>query len=221
MQYNVVFDIDSLVYQSCFAAQDLDEAIEGFFGRYNSAIFNLSMKVDIGTIVPVGFCTNNYRTVVSDTYKAHRSQEKPPFFGELVDHIKETMNVQQRSGIETDDLVAKFYNYYGADKTIIVSIDKDYRQFPCKLYNYQNDTIEDIDDDQAFYNFMEQMVTGDRADNVKPLKGYGPKWVEKNFAGKTKWGVLRAVYALYKAKYHSKAKEVYMRTYLLLKLNVF
>ena len=216
-----IFDIDSLVYQSCFSSEDLDEAIEGFFGRYDSAIFNLKMKHDIEKVVPVGFCTNNYRKLVAADYKANRVADKPSFFDDLVERIKEMMNVQSRSGIETDDLVAKFYEHYGPDKCIIVSIDKDYRQFACKLYNYNKDTIEVISEDDAYYNFMEQMVCGDRADNVKPLSGYGPKWCEKNLAGKSKWAILRAVYRLYKDKYRSKAKEVYMRTYLLLKLNCF
>ena len=221
--YTAIFDIDSLVYQACYSAEDLEEAIEGFFNRYDHALYCLGNHVKIEKVIPVGFCTNNYRKKVDLSYKAHRPSrdERPSFFDDLIDHIKDNMNVQIRSGIETDDLVAKFYEYYGKDETIIVSIDKDYRQFECNLYNYAKDTLEKITGYEAYYNFMEQMVIGDRADNVKPLKGYGPKWCDKNLAGKSDWGILRAVYSLYKAKYRSKAKEVYMRTYLLLKLNVF
>jgi len=214
-----IFDIDSLVYSSCFSAEELDEAVEGFYGRYEHALYNLKRRYKIDKVVPVGFCTNNYRHRISLTYKAHRNSEKPPFFNELVATLKEEMNILTRSGIETDDLVAKLWSHYGAEESIIVSIDKDYRQFPCIMYNYLKDEVEVITEDEAYYNFMEQMVCGDRADNIKPLKGYGPKWCEKNFAGKTKWGVLRAVYGLYKPKYRSKAKEVFMNTYYLLKLD--
>lgn len=217
--FNVIFDIDSLVYQACYGAEDLEEAIEGFFGRYDSALYNLGNKVRIGKVIPCGFCRNNYRHKVALDYKGNRVTEKPPFFNDLVKAIKEQMNVQTRDGIETDDLVAKFYEHYGPENSIICSIDKDYRQFPGMLYNYNKDEIEKIGDYEAYYNFMEQMVCGDRADNVKPLMGYGPKWCEKNLLGKSEWAILRAVYKLYKDKYKSKAKEVYMRTYLLLKLN--
>lgn len=216
-----IFDIDSLVYQACYSAEDLEEAIEGFFNRYDHALYCLGNHVKISKVVPVGFCTNNYRKKVALSYKAQRPTERPPFFGDLVQHIKDNMNVQMRAGIETDDLVAKFYEYYGKDECVIVSIDKDYKQFECNLYNYTKDTLEKITEYEAYYNFMEQMVVGDRADNVKPLKGFGPKWCDKNLAGKSDWGILRAVYALYKAKYKSKAKETYTKTYLLLKLNVF
>lgn len=214
-----IFDIDSLVYQSCFSAEDLDEAAEGFYGRYDHALFNLQKRYNLDKIVPVGFCTNNYRHRISLTYKAHRSDDKPPFFNELVKEIRRNMNVVTRSGIETDDLVAKLWLHYGPENAIIVSIDKDYRQFPCIMYNYMKDEVEVISEEDAYYNFMEQMVCGDRADNIKPLKGYGPKWCEKNLLNKSKWAILRAVYSLYKKKYHSKAKEVFMNTYYLLKLD--
>lgn len=219
MGFKVIFDIDSLVYQACYGAEDLEEAVEGFFGRYDSAIFHLGMKVSVEQVIPVGFCRNNYRHRIALDYKGNRVSEKPPFFDELVKEIKEQINVQTRDGIETDDLVAKFREHYGPENCIIVSIDKDYRQFAGMLYNYHKDEIEKIGDYEAYYNFMEQMVCGDRADNVKPLRGYGPRWCEKNLLGKSEWAILRAVYKLYKDKYKSKAKEVYIRTYYLLKLN--
>ena len=43
-------------------------------------------------------------------------------------------------GVETDDMVARYWKQIsddiGRDEVMIVSIDKDYKQFPCLMYNY-------------------------------------------------------------------------------------
>ncbi len=65
------------------------------------------------------------------------------------------------------------------------------------------------------------MIIGDRADNVLVCKGYGVKWCEKNLKGKSEFGMMRVVLSLYKELYKSKGREKLIRTYLLLKLNVF
>ena len=61
----------------------------------------------------------------------------------------------------------------GRNEVMIVSIDKDYKQFPCLMYNYhyKHQEILDISEDEAMYNFYEQMIMGDTADNVNYFKG--------------------------------------------------
>ena len=67
-------------------------------------------------------------------------------------------------GIETDDLVAKYWfelsQEIGRDNVMIVSIDKDYKQFPCLMYNYhkKHQVVYDITEEEAMYNFYEQMI---------------------------------------------------------------
>ena len=107
---------------------------------------------------------------------AQSTPEKPEFLDALVQHVKDNIDVQWRFGIETDDLVAKFLDYYGKDKAIIVSIDKDYRQFECTIFNYRKREFITVNKDQALYNMYEQMVVGDRADNGIDCTGEGEKW---------------------------------------------
>ena len=216
-----IFDIDSLVYEACYSAEDLEEAEESFWGRYNDVQFHLDNRYGKSKIIPVGFCKNNYRKKVDLSYKAQRTSEKPEFFDDLVQHVKDNIDVQWRFGIETDDLVAKFLDYYGKDKSIIISIDKDYRQFECTIFNYRKREFITVNKDQALYNMYEQMVVGDRADNVIVCKGYGEKWCEKNLYGKSEFGMMRTVFALYRKLYKSKAREKMIKTFMLLKLNIF
>ena len=216
-----IFDIDSLIYEACYGAEELEEAIDRFFNRYNNVIYEVSNRFDIKGVIPVGFCKENYRKKVDLSYKANRTSDKPKFFNELIDHIQENLNVQNRRGIETDDLVVKYHEYYGKDGSIIISIDKDYKQFEGTIYNYHKKVFITISKQEALYNFYEQMVIGDTADNVNYIKGVGKAWCEKNLSDKNEYSMRRAVYTLFKQRYRSKAKEMYIRCYLLLKLNVF
>ena len=216
-----IFDIDSLVYEATYNAEDLEEAQESFWGRYNDVKYHMDKRYGSSTIIPVGFCTNNYRKKLDMSYKAHRTTDKPDYFDDLIDHVKDNLDVQTRSGIETDDLVVKFLDHFGNNKSVIISIDKDYMQFECVIFNYRKREFIKVDKQQALYNLYEQMVVGDRADNVIVCKGYGKKWCENNLYGKNEFGMMRSVFKLYKKLYKGKAREKMIKTFMLLKLNIF
>ena len=69
------------------------------------------------------------------------------------------------------------------------------------------------------YNFYEQFIIGDSADNVQYFLGKG-----KVFAGKylkdceTKYQYTRKLYELFKQEYKGKARQKYAECYHLLKL---
>tara|TARA_R110001592_G_scaffold96120_2_gene276279 strand:+ start:133 stop:801 length:669 start_codon:yes stop_codon:yes gene_type:complete len=219
-----IFDIDSLVYEACYSAEDFDEASESFWARYSDVEYHLERRYGEGNvdIIPVGFCTNNYRHKVDKNYKANRrGSDKPQYFAEIIEHIKDNLEVQSRSGMETDDLVAKFLHYYGKDNCVIISIDKDYAQFNCTIFNYRKRSFINVSKEEALYNIYAQAVTGDRADNVLVCKGYGEKWCEKNLRGKNEFAMMRTVFTLYSKLYKGKAREKMIKTFMLLKLNIF
>jgi len=106
---------------------------------------------------------------------------------------------------------------------MIVSIDKDYKQFPCLIYNYHYNhrKILDITEEEALYNFYEQMIVGDSADNINYFKGKGKKYAEKYLKEcKTKYQYTKQLYKLFKEQYKSKARERYIECYNLLKLKI-
>ena len=216
-----IFDIDSIVYASCYNAEDFEEATDSFWSRYNDVVYHMENRYGEVEMVNVGFCTNNYRKKVDSNYKGQRPSAKPDHFNEMIQYIKDNLHIEIRTGIETDDLVAKFLEYYGKDKSVIISIDKDYMQYECTIFNYNKRKFIVISKEEALYNFWEQMVIGDVADNVKVCKGYGVKWCEKTFKGKSRFGMMKDVLTLYKKVYKGKGREKLIRTYLLLKLNVF
>ncbi|NQW26185.1 MAG: hypothetical protein HQ473_07485 [Cryomorphaceae bacterium] len=216
-----IFDIDSLIYEACYGSDDLEEAIEKFYSKYNDAVYAVKNRFKVTEVIPVGFCTNNYRKKVDLSYKANRTSDKPKFFEELIQFVKDNLNVQNRKGIETDDLVVKYHKHYGKDNSIIISIDKDYQQVEGTIYNYRSGDITIVSKEGALYNFYSQMVIGDQSDNVNYIKGKGKKWCEANLLNKSEYEMRAAVYRLFKGLYRSKAKEMYIRCYLLLRLDVF
>jgi hypothetical protein len=115
----------------------------------------------------------------------------------------------------------KLSQQIGRDNVMIVSIDKDYKQFPCLIYNYhyKHKVIIDISEQEALYNFYEQMIAGDVADNVNYFRGKGKSFAKKYYLGcKTKYQYTRRLYELFQKEYKSKARQRYSECYSLLKL---
>jgi hypothetical protein len=141
------------------------------------------------------------------------------------DFVKEQYDSIVGYGVETDDMVARYWKQIsddiGRDEVMIVSIDKDYKQFPCLMYNYhyKHRQVLDISEEDALYNFYEQMIAGDTADNVNYFKGKGKRFAEKYYADcQNKFQYTRKLYELFKKEYKGKAKEKYAECYNLLKL---
>ena len=153
---------------------------------------------------------------IRDRYKANRTGEKPPILGKLHNLVKRKYKSHYGIGIETDDVVATLWKRVseqrGVDSVIIVSIDKDYKQFPCWFYDYhwKKKTLSKISDEEATINFYSQMIIGDTADNINYCKGYGKAYANKILKDvKTPFSATRRVYTLFKELYGDESKEKY------------
>ncbi len=223
----VLFDADSLVYSSCCGVDDiLDEAIGKFDQIFMSIVNRLEETYEIEKVITFNNSKGNFRKLLDPNYKANRKkQEHPKLLNEMHEHIAEIYSTKNSYGVETDDLVATYWktlsDELGRDNVIIVSIDKDYRQFPCLIYNYHynHQCIYNITPYEALFNFYEQMIVGDSADNVNYCKGYGKAYAKRLFKNcKTHYQFTKKTYELFKTIYKSKAKLKYIQCYNLLKL---
>jgi 5'-3' exonuclease len=84
-------------------------------------------------------------------------------------------------GEEADDLIG-IAATEGGKESIVVSIDKDMLQIPCRHYNPNKKEFTVVSDFDGLKFFYTQILTGDRADNIKGLYGVGPKKAEKMLA---------------------------------------
>ena len=232
----LLVDADSLIFASCYKKRDkpeddkyyrdIEDAQAKFDEQFMSIVNKLEDMYPIERVITFSGSKGNFRKLITPVYKANRKkQELPPLLDEMHQFVKDEYNSVWGFGIETDDIVARYWkelsNKVGRNNVMIVSIDKDYKQFPALIYNYhyKHKEVLDISEEEALYNFYEQMIIGDTADNVNYFKGKGKKYAEKYLADcNTKYQYTRKMLELFKEKYKGKARQKYAECYHLLKL---
>jgi 5'-3' exonuclease len=231
----VLVDADSLIWSSCYRQKEhpddeqyhtIENAKLKFDEVFMSIVNTIEEIHEVDRVLTFAGARGNFRKEISRSYKANRvGREIPPILNELQEHVKETYNSIAGCGVETDDVVATYWknltDTFGRDEVIIVSIDKDYKQLPCIIYNYHlsHQCYYDITKEQSLYNFYEQMIIGDTSDNVNFCKGYGVKYVHKAFKDcLSEQSYIRVVFQLFKKIYKHKAREKFIECKLLLKL---
>jgi len=232
----LLVDADSLIFASCYRKREtpddelyytnIEDSRAKFDEQFMSIVNHLEDKYPIDKVLTFSGSKGNFRKLITKKYKANRKkQELPPLLDEMHQFVKDHYDSIWGYGVETDDMVARYWKQIsddiGRDEVMIVSIDKDYKQFPCLMYNYhyKHKEILDITEEEAMYNFYEQMIVGDTADNVNYFKGKGKKYAEKHFKDcTTKYQYTRKLYELFKQEYKGKARQKYIECYHLLKL---
>lgn len=233
----LIFDADSLIYASCFKSKeqrldkddlfetDVDVAFGKFNDKFQTYLAFLEDKVSIDEVVFCNGSINNFRNNITSTYKANRTSKRPDILGALHNLVKFSYDSVWGDGVETDDVVATLWaeevSKNGIDSVIIMSIDKDYKQFPCWFYdyNYKKRELVKITEMEALNNFYSQMIVGDSADNIKVCKGYGKAYALKLFKeAKNEFSLISRTYRLYKQVYGDDAKAMFNQAKSLLKL---
>ena len=220
----ILVDADTLIFASAVTSDTLEEAQDKFKWTYKSLMTDLQSKFDIDGCYVFSGSKGNFRKLITPNYKANRKkQDLPEHLFDLHDYVKRAYNSIVGYGVETDDKIASYWqrasDNVGRDNVVIVAVDKDYRQFPCLFYNYKKKELEDITESEAMFNFYEQMIVGDTADNVNYCKGYGKSWFSKNCTvGDSQYVLSKTVYSVFKTLYKSKANRYYAECYHLLKL---
>ena len=186
----LLVDADSLIFASCYKKRefptdekfytDIDDSKAKFDQQFMSIVNKLEDMYSVDKVITFSGSKGNFRKLITSDYKANRKAvDLPPLLNEMHDYVKDQYESVWGHGIETDDIVARYWfelsNEIGRDNVMIVSIDKDYKQFPCLIYNYhyKHKVVLDISEDEALFNFYEQMIIGDTADNVNYFKGKG------------------------------------------------
>jgi len=232
----LLIDADSLIFASCYRKREtpddelyytnIEDSRAKFDEQFMAIVNHLEDRYPIDKVLTFSGSKGNFRKLITPKYKANRKkQELPPLLDEMHQFVKDHYDSIWGYGIETDDMVARYWKQIsddiGRDEVMIVSIDKDYKQFPCLMYNYhyKHKEILDISEEEAMYNFYEQCIVGDTADNVNYFKGKGKKFAEKHFKDcTTKYQYTRKLYELFKLEYKGKARQKYTECYHLLKL---
>ena len=175
----ILIDADILVYRvgwSCNeksesdAISKMDDLIEDILGQ---------LSADKETSHYVLYLTGrgNFRTEYATTaiYKGNRKdKEKPVHIQLLRQHLIDNWAAVVTEGEEADDAIAIAGTKHG-DKTIMVSLDKDFDQIPGWHYNFVKKKRYYVTPEEGMLFFYRQILMGDRIDNIIGIYGIGEK----------------------------------------------
>lgn len=184
----LVVDIESYIYRACTACKTLlqdkhDKFIytESYDLRkgmdyISNFIEDLRAKFLTNDVILVVGDQNNWRKQYHPDYKANRKdKEKPVMYDIILKELYNNYEVVSLPNLEADDTCRIIYedNKNYPVRKLLVSIDKDFHSFPCELYDPLHDKQYVINQTEADYNLMKQIIMGDKADNIQGLEGYG------------------------------------------------
>lgn len=168
--------------------------------------YKRKLKAD-HAIVCLSDTRHNWRKQVMPSYKTNRKKlERPILYDTIRDMLDDRAEVALYPWLEADDVMG----IYSTDpklipgEKIIVSVDKDMRSIPGKLFNPNKESlgVQVIEEFEADYFFMKQTLMGDPIDGYYGIKGIGPKKAEKILAealemGDEKRAMWKAVVSAY------------------------
>ena len=185
----VLLDGDIIVYRSSYSTEGMepedaehkaDELIDEIM---EATMFDPDPKAL--RVYLTGSGNFRYELATIAPYKGQRSgTEKPEHFYHLRDYLVEAYDAEVSQGEEADDLIAKEATRQGPE-TIIASVDKDFMQVPCVFYNFGKKEFTKVSEFEGLTFFYTQVLTGDRADNIKGLQGVGPVKAKRIIEGAT------------------------------------
>lgn len=183
----ILIDGDIVAYRCAFKCNDESENTACYTtGSFLSdMISELFTKIDGEPDYHV-FLTGkgNFRNDIAVTapYKGNRKEkEKPVHLEAIRQYLVENWNATISEDQEADDDIA----IAATDESIIVSLDKDFKQVPCRHYNFNKQELTEVTEAEGLLFFYQQIIMGDRADNIMGVHGIGEKKSLKLLEGLT------------------------------------
>ena len=185
----ILIDCDYIVYKCCAAAEtemdfgdDVIVVTSNFSDAYKCVKRDLDrIQSDLGSfddeLILFFTSPNNFRKKILPEYKGHRQRKKPCGFKRIISELKKNYRVILKDTLEADDALGIYATKYPGN--IIVSPDKDMRQIPGKLYDF-NETVDITPEDGARWHLI-QTLAGDNTDGYAGVPGIGVKKAMKIF----------------------------------------
>ena len=187
----ILCDADFIVYKSCAAAEteidwgdDTILVTSKFSDAYNATkreLTKLENKLgSFSTLILFFSDSENFRKKILPDYKGHRNRKKPCGYKRVINALKKEYKVIIKPGLEADDSMGIYATKYPGN--IIASPDKDMRQIPGQLYNF-DETFTVSKEDGARWHLI-QSISGDQTDGYGGVSGIGVKRAESLFKEK-------------------------------------
>ena len=115
--------------------------------------------------------SKNFRKDIQKSYKGHRNRKKPCGYRRVINKLGSEYPVIKMAGLEADDSMGVFSTKHPGN--IIVSPDKDMRQIPGMLWNFEESTL--IKPEEGAKWHLIQSMAGDNTDGYSGVPGIGVK----------------------------------------------
>jgi len=139
-----------------------------------SYIENIIEKVGIDYKVHLTGKSNfRYQVATIQPYKGNRvSIQKPVHLDAIRQFLVDNYDASVSVGMEADDTIGLDHRP-GVD--IVATLDKDLNCIPGSHYNWMEDRLYEVSEQEADAAFYRQVITGDTTDNILGLYGLGAK----------------------------------------------
>lgn len=184
-----IIDIDSYLYRAALTCNILVELQTGIYyeaydiNKAREYLSNISKELVNKTgcdeyVFVTGGVGKNFRYIVNPSYKSNRKKQAKPL---MLDKVREMafneFPMVYIPCLEADD-TCRILMEDNRDN-VIVSIDKDLRTFPGKIYDSFHNSLKYINKQQAEANFKRQLLIGDKTDGYSGIPKIGPATADK------------------------------------------
>lgn len=123
----------------------------------------------------------NFRKSILPTYKHNRADlRKPLCLSGVKERLAELYTVYILPRLEADDVLGIMATSPKLEgEKIIITVDKDLKQVPCKMYNLDKKKFSETTPEQSQYYHYMQTLMGDITDGYTGCPGVGVKTAEK------------------------------------------
>ena len=178
----LLIDADFIVYKACAAAEtevdfgdDVILVTSNFDDAYGATERELT-KIrnnfgEFSDIILFFSDSTNFRKQIEKSYKGHRNRKKPCGYKRVINALKEKYKVIIKPTLEADDAMGIYATKFPGN--CIVSPDKDMRQIPGKLYNF--DEVFTVSKEEGAKWHLVQALAGDQTDGYGGVPGIGVK----------------------------------------------
>jgi len=184
----ILCDADFIVYKNCAAQEneidfgdDVILVTSNFSEAYNATkreLTKLQNKLGSFSDIILFFSdSTNFRKKILADYKGHRNRKKPCGYKRVINALRKEYKVIIKPGLEADDSMGIYSTKYPGN--IIASPDKDMKQIPGQLYNF-DETITVSKESGAAWHLI-QSISGDQTDGYGGVPGIGVKRAEALF----------------------------------------
>ena len=178
----ILCDADFIVYKSCAAAEtEIDWGDDTILvtSRFSDAyaatrreLAKLETKFGSDATLILFFSDSvNFRKKILPEYKGHRNRKKPCGYKRVINKLKTEFKVIIVPTLEADDSMGIYATKHPGN--IIVSPDKDLKQIPGTLYNF-DETFTVTKTEGAKWHLIQSMA-GDQTDGYAGVPGIGVK----------------------------------------------